>query len=432
MKRNFLLLSATFLSYLMAIFVTASGSGIASQVSVVNTPTQATVATSFAVGFRGDAMGPSKTAFLPDWRVRFAAAQQTSEPPLVRDSKLVLHDGEPVVMRALERATSSDAAVGQELRFEVIKPVKVGDLVVIPEGATATAKVVGVERPKRMGRGGRLSISIERVQMLDGQFAQLRAVVNRRAGGKGEMVSEMAGTVYLTYGLGLPLTPLFLLKHGNDMAVSPGDRFQAFVDGDVPLNLDTLVAASTSPAMRPDVAVVYLFRSAHDSFFGNPQESVLCGEALVGVFHPDQFVRLELPPGLYWFRTGKAVFKKTQRLHEKDYLALRVDAGSTYYLQVRAFRPSGWSDWDVHLIRLEPEAGAAAVTEINYKAEHPLDKPTTKDLEKLQLQLPFLSQLLINRVAVEKGTEAVISSDSGVCGERQFNNIRTNFVVEIP
>jgi hypothetical protein len=297
-------------------------------------------------------------------------------------------------MRALERATSSDAAVGQELRFEVIKPVKVGDLVVIPEGAIATAKVVGVERPKRMGRGGRLSISIERVQMLDGQFAQLRAVVNRRAGGKGEMVSEMAGTVYLTYGLGLPLTPLFLLKHGNDMAVSPGDRFQAFVDGDVPLNLDTLVAASTSPAMRPDVAVVYLFRSAHDS--GNPQESVLCGEALVGVFHPDQFVRLELPPGLYWFRTGKAVFKKTQRLHEKDYLALRVDAGSTYYLQVRAFRPSGWSDWDVHLIRLEPEAGAAAVTEINYKAEHPLDKPTTKDLEKLQLQLP-ISQSVVDK-----------------------------------
>jgi hypothetical protein len=299
-------------------------------------------------------------------------------------------------MRALERATSSDAAVGQELRFEVIKPVKVGDLVVIPEGAIATAKVVGIDRPKRMGRGGRLSISIERVQMLDGQFAQLRTVVHRRAGGKDEMFSEMAGTVAFTRGLALPLTPLFLLKHGNDMAVSPGDRFQAFVDGDVPLNLDTFVAASTSLATQPDVAVVYLFRSAHDSFFGNPQESVLCGEALVGVFHRDQFVRLELPPGLYWFRTGRAVFKKTQRLHEKDYLALRVDAGSTYYLEVRAFRVSGWSGWDAHLIRLEREAGAAAVTQINYKAEHPLDKPTTKDLEKLQLQLPPVGQLLIN------------------------------------
>jgi hypothetical protein len=392
MKRNFLLLSAIPLAYLMAISDAACGSGIASPVSVVVTPTPATVAAGSTVEFRGDAMGSSKTAFLPEWWVRFATAQETSEPPFARDSKLVLHDGEPVVMRALDRATSSDAAVGQELRFEVIKPVKVGDLVIIPGGAIATAKVVGVERPKRMGRGGRLSISIERVQLLDGQFAQLRAVVNRRAGGKGEMASEMGEMVLFTRGLGLPLTPFFLLKHGNDMAVSPGDRFQAFVDGDVPLNLDTFVAASASLAAHSDVAVVYLFRSAHDS--GNPQEPVLCGEALVGVFHQDQFVRLELPPGLYWFRTGQAAFKRTQRLHEKDYLALRADAGSTYYLEVRAFRVSMWKDLDAHLIRLEREAGAAAATEINYKAEHPLDKPTTEDWEKLQLQPPPVGQLL--------------------------------------
>ncbi len=412
MKRNFLLLSAIFLAYLMAIFVTECASGIASQVSVPITPTQATVAAGSTVEFRGDAMGPSKRAFLPDWWVGFAAAQHTSEPPLVRDSKLVLHDGEPVVMRALERATSSDAAVGRELRFEVIKPVKVGDLIVIPEGAIATAKVVGVERPKRMGRGGRLSISIERVQLLDGQFARLRAVVNRRAGGKDEMVSEMAGTFAFTYGLGLPLMPLFLLKHGNDMAVSPGDRFQAFVDGDVSLNLDTFVAASTSLATQPEVAVVYLFRSANDS--GNPEISVLCGEAPVGVFHQDQFVRLELPPGLYWFRTGQAVSKKTQRLHERDYLALTVDAGSTYYLQVRAFRASRWSLWDAHLIRLEPEAGAAAVTKINYKAERPLDKPTTKDLEKLQLQPPSLGQLLINCHSTHRPRQAARESSMSV------------------
>lgn len=394
MKRNFVLLSAIYLTYLMAMFVTACGSDTASQVSVAVTPTPATVTAGSTVEFRGDAMGPSKTALLPEGWVRFATDQETSEPPFARDSKLVLHDGAPVVMRALDRATSSDAAVGQELRFEVIKPVKVGDLVIIREGAIATAKVVGVERPKRMGRGGRLSVSIGRVQLLDGQLAQLRAVVDRRAGGQGEMASEMGEMVLFTRGLGLPLTPFFLLKHGNDMAVSPGDRFQAFVDGDVPLNPDTFVAASTSLATHSDVAVVYLFRGAHDS--GSSQEPVVCGEALVGVFHPDQFVRLELPPGLYWFRTGQTAFKKTQRLHEKDYLALRVDAGSTYYLEVRAFRVSMWKDLDAHLIRLEPEAGAAAVTEINYKAEHPLDKTTTKDLEKLQLQPPPVGQLLID------------------------------------
>jgi len=35
-------------------------------------------------------------------------------------------------------------------------------------------------------------------------------------------------------------------------------------------------------------------------------------------------------------------------------------------------------------------------------------------------------------VAVEKGTKAVISVNFSVYGLRTFNNLRTNFVVEIP
>ena len=62
MQRNFLLSSAFSLAYLMAIFVTACGIGIASQVSVAITPRQATVAAGSSVDFRGDATGP--TTFL--------------------------------------------------------------------------------------------------------------------------------------------------------------------------------------------------------------------------------------------------------------------------------------------------------------------------------------------------------------------------------
>ena len=40
--------------------------------------------------------------------------------------------------------------------------------------------------------------------------------------------------------------------------------------------------------------------------------------------------------------------------------------------------------------------------------------------------------LLKYRVGVEKGTKAVISANSSVCGEQTFNNLRTNFVIEIP
>ncbi len=37
-----------------------------------------------------------------------------------------------------------------------------------------------------------------------------------------------------------------------------------------------------------------------------------------------------------------------------------------------------------------------------------------------------------NCVAVEKGTQAVISVNFSVYGKRTFNNLRTNFVGEIP
>jgi hypothetical protein len=35
-------------------------------------------------------------------------------------------------------------------------------------------------------------------------------------------------------------------------------------------------------------------------------------------------------------------------------------------------------------------------------------------------------------VAVEKGTKAVISVNFSACGKRRFNNLRANFVREIP
>src|SRR4029077_2193146 len=45
---------------------------------------------------------------------------------------------------------------------------------------------------------------------------------------------------------------------------------------------------------------------------------------------------------------------------------------------------------------------------------------------------PGKSQLVLSRVAVEKGTKAVISVNFSAYGKRRFNNLRANFVREIP
>jgi hypothetical protein len=45
-------------------------------------------------------------------------------------------------------------------QFEVIKPVKLGDLVVIPEHATAAGTVLLAEKKSFVGRGGKLAITM--------------------------------------------------------------------------------------------------------------------------------------------------------------------------------------------------------------------------------------------------------------------------------
>lgn len=296
----------------------------------------------------------------------------------------VLRDGQPVIMRATQPVSSEGATVGQQVQFEVVRPVKLGDLVVIPEHATATGKVLLAKKKGRMGRGGKLAIAIERVQLVTGQTAPLRALASRSGGGQKDMAASMAGTIVATYGLALPFAPLFLLKHGNEMVVSPGDRFQAFVEGDVALDQTAVSSAQPSPsAAESATGTIYLFRGEKegpDTF----QVPVTCGEALVGVFHRDQFARLALPPGRYLFRVGWPHFKSMNHVRIKDFPMLNVQAGSTYYLQLRVVHISSWtSDWKVDFQRLEPEIGADTVVQIRYRAEHALEKISPEDLRQL-------------------------------------------------
>jgi hypothetical protein len=71
-----------------------------------------------------------------------------------------LLDGTPVKLRLSQSISSEDAKVGQEVPFEVVEEVKVDDFVVLPKGATAIANVTEAEHKKRMGRAGKLNMTI--------------------------------------------------------------------------------------------------------------------------------------------------------------------------------------------------------------------------------------------------------------------------------
>src|SRR5260370_32263964 len=94
------------------------------------------------------------------------AAQQTA-------AKFVLEADTPVKLVLDETISSSDERVGNLVNFEVVEDVAVNNVVVIPRGSNAWATVTVAEPKKRMGRGGKLDINIDKVGLAHGQKAFL-------------------------------------------------------------------------------------------------------------------------------------------------------------------------------------------------------------------------------------------------------------------
>ncbi len=91
-------------------------------------------------------------------------------------NKLVLDDGTPIKLRLNRTLSSADTKTGDNIDFEVLEEVKVGDVVVIPKGSTAIGTVTDAEHKKRMARGGKLAIEIDYVKLADSEKAAIRAV----------------------------------------------------------------------------------------------------------------------------------------------------------------------------------------------------------------------------------------------------------------
>ena len=146
---------------------------------------------------------------------------------------LVLHDGTPLRLRLTRNLSSAEANTGDRVDFEVLEDVKVGDVTIVARGATALGTVTEAQAKRRMGRGGKLDVSIESVRLVDGEKAPLRAI--KEGSGKGH-VGAMTGAMVATSLVAWPAAPFFLLMHGKDMTIRSGTEITAFTQGDITLD----------------------------------------------------------------------------------------------------------------------------------------------------------------------------------------------------
>jgi hypothetical protein len=143
-------------------------------------------------------------------------------------AQIVIPDGTKIRVRLEQNLSSESAELGATVDLATTQEVRVGDAVVIANGARVTGSIVTAQAKRRMGRGGKLDFTIERVQMVDGNWLSVRYTPMKNQG-KGNGVA----TGVLTAGIAvvfLPAAPLGLLLKGHEATITKGRTYEVFAD----------------------------------------------------------------------------------------------------------------------------------------------------------------------------------------------------------
>ncbi len=175
--------------------------------------------------------------------------QQTERP-----TGFVLSDGTPVKLSLARTVSSKDAKTGENVDFEVLDDVRIGEFVVIPKGSFAIASVTRAKPSGRLGKGGKLDINIEYVRLKSGEKAPLRAIKENKGKNRtGTMTTALVVSGLLFF----PAAPLFLFIKGKNIIVTKGTEVTAYIDGDTSLDPAKFGALAAAPAIVPaDLASV--------------------------------------------------------------------------------------------------------------------------------------------------------------------------------
>ena len=189
-----------------------------------------------------------------------ALAQSSSPPPPSSQGQptnaqangpskgFVLEDGTAVTLRLGRSLSSADAHAGDRVDFEAAEEVSVNRIVVIPKDSPASGTVITAHKKRRMGRAGKLDVSIDSVQLASGEKATLRAVKESQGGSH---TGIMAGGMVATSLIVWPAAPVFLLMHGKDVTIPKGTEVTAYLNGDVKLDPAKFQPAPFVPAAPP-------------------------------------------------------------------------------------------------------------------------------------------------------------------------------------
>ena len=238
------------------------------------------------------------------------------DAPLPPALQTVLPADTYVHLLIVKTISSKNAKVGEVVELEVMRDVKVGDLVVIPQHTPAFAAVALAQPSRRLSRAGSIALELKSVKAITGDAVPIRATKTF----KGEIVKDkdILDSGYLLF---LPV----ILSRGEQATVRRGTVIDAFVEHDVPLDTvrlrDRVTALEIrSAANRSTYATAHIYRHAPDVSGGKPK-IYLDGVELARM-QGDRYLNVMVDAGSHSLRT------------DKSEVVLDCKAGEEYYVRV--------------------------------------------------------------------------------------------------
>ena len=185
-----------------------------------------------------DKPGPNQPMALPQKPARELTPydEHAAQPPSVKTVPsgfdLTLANGTPVHLKLGKTISTASSHVGDVVELHAAEEVVVEGITVVPIGATAIGIVTEVEPKKRLGRGGKLALSINFLRLGNSEKAAVRSF---------QETSESSPLAGAGASQG----------HGKDIVFAEGSDFTAYVDGDVHLKKETFLAVRDGPNAAP-------------------------------------------------------------------------------------------------------------------------------------------------------------------------------------
>ena len=158
-------------------------------------------------------------------------AERPTRESLIKTVKIP--KGTAVTVETLYPVSSANFKLNNTVAFSVIKNVVVGDVIVIPRGTIARAKIVRVKKARIGGRGGALKFEMEQIVAMDGTKIPVQLTASAEGGNRtGALAVGAAATSALIFPYTAPAAIVWGFKKGDDAVIRGSKQFAAVVKND--------------------------------------------------------------------------------------------------------------------------------------------------------------------------------------------------------